>query len=205
MRRTRQRPRATAGPTLRTRNTHTTPLASMTQNIAASLRHACTCSRSFFPMQPTTRFQIQALWCCVHFRFPAVFCPPHYYYYYFCTHAGKVVFKLFQEHIGEKIYLHVYNLPKQPANCIFGLAVMLFFFFFFRQPQNAHSNVESASPRYEQDVETYTLYRLVWTGLLRKFKLPLVPVPLKAFLLFIIVGLLSVRVTVTCMFRHAAM
>lgn len=80
-----------------------------------------------------------------------------------------------------------------------------FFFFFFRQPHNAHSNVEPASPRYEQDVETYTLYRLVWTGLLWKFKLPLVPVPLKAFLLFIIVGLLSVRVTVTCMFRHAAM
>lgn len=201
MRRTRQRPRATAGPTLRTRNTHTTPLASMTQNIAASLRHACTCSRSFFPMQPTTRFQIQALWCCVHFRFPAVFCPPHYYYYYFCTHAGKVVFKLFQEHIGGKIYYTFIIYRSSQLTVYLGWPSCLIFF-----SVNHTTHIQTSNQRVPDMSRTWKRIHFIdWTGLLRKFKLPLVPVPLKAFLLFISVGLLSVRVTVTCMFRHAAM
>lgn len=43
--------------------------------------------------------------------FPCCIVPTHYYYDYFCTHAGKVVFKLFQEHIGEK-YIYTFIITR---------------------------------------------------------------------------------------------
>lgn len=71
---------------------------------------------------------------------------------------------------------------------------------------NHTTHIQTSNQRVPDMSRTWKRIHFIdWTGLLRKFKLPLVPVPLKAFLLFISVGLLSVRVTVTCMFRHAAM
>lgn len=45
--------------------------------------------------------------------FPCCIVPTHYYfyYYYFCTHAGKVVFKLFEEHIGGK-YIYTFIITR---------------------------------------------------------------------------------------------